>query len=284
VPNNTGEVLLTVDFEGGDRGLPTPDGSLPGLTAKILSFLDDHDAQATFFVVAAVAEMHPELIEGIAGAGHEVALHTCRHERLADLGALEFEQDVRRGVEILSPFALDGRIHGFRAPFFGLSPRTDWAFEVLRDLGFTYDSSVLPVWNPVCGYFPGHSKYTHRLENGLWSVPVSVLNLSPRIGLPVGGGVYLRLLPEWVSRWAARRYRAAGEPMNVYLHPYDIDSHAPTGDVFGRNVLLNTILHMRRSVMLERLDRLIDGKRSWRIIDFVRERESAGSTAGSNGR
>jgi polysaccharide deacetylase family protein (PEP-CTERM system associated) len=281
VPDD-GEVLLTVDYEGGDRGLPTPDDSLPKLTTKILSFLGERDARATFFVVAAVAEAHPDLIERIAAEGHEVALHTCRHERLADLGHADFEADVRKGVEILSRFTDDGRIHGFRAPFFGLSPRETWAFDVLRDLGFTYDSSVLPVWNPVCGYFPGQSKYVSQLENGLWSVPVSVFKLSERIGVPVGGGVYLRLLPEWVGRWAARRYRAAGEPMNVYFHPYDIDAHAPTGDVFGRNMLLNAILHMRRKVMLPRLDRLIEGKRAWRIIDYVRSRQPAQQA--SNGR
>ena len=280
--NSRGEILLTVDFEGGDRGLPTPDDTLPGLTDRILAFLAEHDAKATFFVVAAVAEQHPDLIQRISDAGHEIGLHTCRHTRLAELGREGFEEDTRRGLRILSPFVPGGEVFGFRAPFFSLSEDTAWAFEVLNDLGFVYDSSVLPVWNPVCGYDSGQSEYVRQLDNGLWSVPVSVLSLTRRLGMPVGGGVYLRLLPEWVSRWAARRYHDAGQPLNVYFHPYDIHPEAPTGAVFGDNVLLNGILRLRRKAMLPRLHRMIGGRRTWRIIDYIHHCENGSHN--SNGR
>ena len=276
------ELLLTVDYEGGDRGLPTPDGTLAELTGQILRFLEQHEAKATFFVVGAVAERHPELVEQIAAEGHEIGLHTCGHERLAELGRSGFEDDTRRGIELLSRFAPDGRIYGFRAPFFSLSQETGWAFDVLRELGFVYDSSVLPVWNPVCGNLPEQSEYVHRLENGLWSVPVSVLSLTRRLGIPVAGGVYLRLLPEWVNDWAVRRYRDAGQPVNVYFHPYDIHPDAPTGAVFGDNMILNSILRLRRRAMLPRLHRMIDERKTWRVIDYIRARENG--THRSNGR
>jgi polysaccharide deacetylase family protein (PEP-CTERM system associated) len=253
-----------------------------GLTDLILRFLGQHEAKATFFVVGAVAERHPDLIERIAADGHEIGLHTVGHKRLAELGRAGFEDDTRRGLELLSRFAPDGRIFGFRAPFFSLSEDTGWAFDVLRELDFVYDSSVLPVWNPVCGYHPEQSEFVHRMDNGLWSVPVSVLSFTRRLGIPVAGGVYLRLLPEWVNRWAARRYREAGEPMNVYFHPYDVQPNAPTGAVFGHNAVLNSILRLRRGAMLPRLHRMIGERKTWRVIDYIRSRENG--APGSNGR
>lgn len=272
--------LLTVDYEGGDRGLPTPDDSLQVLTDRILAFLDQREAKATFFVVGAVAEASPELVERIADAGHEIGLHTVRHTRLAELGQAGFEADLDRGIELLAPFCKEGRPLGFRAPFFSMSEDTNWAFDALKDRGFVYDSSILPVWNPVCGDYPGQSKYISKLANGLWSVPVSVFRFTQRHGVPVGGGVYLRLLPMWLHRWAARRYSERGEPLNIYMHPYDIAPDAPTGAVFGDNVLLNSVLRMRRGAMLSRLTSLVEGSQTWRIIDYLRQKEGAPSPNG----
>ncbi len=260
--------------------MPTDDGTLPGLTATILGFLRARQLKATFFVVGAVAEAHPELIEAIAADDHEVALHTCHHTPLPELDARTFELDVRKGVETLARFTPDGRVRGFRAPFFSLSRSTSWAFDVLKDSGFVYDSSVLPIWHPVCGWFAGQSKFISRLENGLWSVPVSVLSLTARLGIPVGGGVYLRLLPEFVNHWAAKRYDAVGQPLNVYVHPYDIAPDAPTGQVFGHNALLNSVLRVRRAQMLPRLGRLIEGRRSWRVIDYLEDHEQNVASSG----
>ena len=274
------QVLLTVDFEGGDRGLPTPDGSLAELTDRLLGFLKRNDARATFFVVGAVAQESPELIERIAAAGHEIALHTCRHDRLAELGRAGFEADVDEGLEVLAPFCEEGRPVGFRAPFFSVSEDTSWLFDVLKSRGFLYDSSILPVRNPVCGDYPGQSKYVSQLENGLWSVPVSVFRLTNKLGVPVAGGVYLRLLPMWLHRWAARRYDQQGEPLNLYVHPYDIQEDAPTGDVFRGNALLNSLLRMRREQMLPRLGEMIDGRHTWRVVDYIRHREGALSPNG----
>jgi polysaccharide deacetylase family protein (PEP-CTERM system associated) len=274
-------ILLTVDFEGGDRGLPTKDGSLERLTGKLLDVLERHSVRATFFVVGAVARDTPQLVERIAAGGHEIALHSCRHTRLADLGHAGFAADVDEGLELLAPFCREGRVLGFRAPFFSLTPRTTWAFEVLKQRGFAYDSSVLPAWHPVCGSFAGHPREVTQHASGLWIVPVSVLGMGPSLGVPVGGGVYLRLLPLWLHSWAARRYQARGEPLMTYLHPYDVQPGAPTGAVFGDHAFLNAMLKVRRERTLPMLERIMQGAETWRVIDFVRQREAEPS---SNGR
>jgi polysaccharide deacetylase family protein (PEP-CTERM system associated) len=271
-----GELLLSVDYEGGDRGLPAPEDArlLPELTERLLAFFDRHGARSTFFVVAAVAERFPALVRAIASAGHEIGLHGCRHQRLGELGPRGFADDVRRGVSVLVGIGLPEPVFGFRAPFLSLTPGTRWALDVLRDAGFVYDSSTLPAWNPVTGNCAGEPRHVRRLQNGLWSVPLAIVPITRAIGVQIGGGVYLRLLPLAFQRWGIDQYTRRGEPACIYIHPYEIDSRSPVGAVFGRNALLNGLLRIRRSTTLHRLDRVIDGHRVTRIIDHLRRREA----------
>ncbi len=62
------EVWLTID-----------DGPDPADTPRILEVLAEHGARATFFVIGKNAAAHPELIQSILAAGHEVAHHTHTH-------------------------------------------------------------------------------------------------------------------------------------------------------------------------------------------------------------
>ena len=83
-----------------------------------------------------------------------------------------------------------------------------------------------------------------------------------------------------MNRMAARRYHDAGHPLNVYFHPYDIQPDAPTGKVFGRNMLLNTLLKVRRKAMVPRLERMIRSRRAWRVIDYIRSQDDSISLNG----
>ena len=65
----------------------------------------------------------------------------------------EFGDDVRRCRTALEQ-AAGRRVLGFRAPSFSIVPGTDWAFDVLIDAGYAYDSSVFPIRRPGYGY-PG---------------------------------------------------------------------------------------------------------------------------------
>ena len=62
------EVWLTID-----------DGPDPGTTPRVLELLKAHGARATFFVVGARVEDHPELARRIAAEGHTVGNHTQSH-------------------------------------------------------------------------------------------------------------------------------------------------------------------------------------------------------------
>lgn len=55
------------------------DGPHPVFTPRILEVLARHGARATFFVLGARAEQHPELVRQIRDAGHTVGTHTQHH-------------------------------------------------------------------------------------------------------------------------------------------------------------------------------------------------------------
>ena len=53
-------------------------------------------------------------------------------------------------------------------------------------------------------------------------LPVTVLG-SGRVRIPVCGGGYLRLLPEWALAASVRKVNAQNRPYVLYCHPYEFD-------------------------------------------------------------
>jgi peptidoglycan-N-acetylglucosamine deacetylase len=74
----------TTDF-GHRIALTFDDGPDPATTSAILGILRDYDIKATFFVIGARAEQHPELIERIVSEGHTLGNHTYYHRDMTKL-------------------------------------------------------------------------------------------------------------------------------------------------------------------------------------------------------
>lgn len=276
-----GAFLFSVDLE--DVRTMIPGGTryaerVPPNVAAYLRFLARHDRRATFFTVGNVARAYPDLIGEISAAGHELACHTSEHTPLERLGPDGLRADLERNLAALER-AGAGRVRGFRAPIFSLTEATDWAYDVLAELGFSYSSSVLPQASPMYGW-PGFGRGCRRMASGLWEIPVSLTHVLVR-DVPFAGGVYFRLLPSRLTRAAFRTHRVASEPVVGYFHPYDVDTeqeylmHAELGD----NPLLNALMYVGRGRVFPRLDRLIaDGAvidRYDRYVDEVLEARPA---------
>ncbi len=194
---------------------------------RILSLLDRRQARATFFWLGWVAERHPALVKRCVAAGHEVASHGYEHLFLQDLGRERFVEDLRRTEEAL---VAAGAPHptGFRASTFSLSRATWWAFDVLVERGYRYDSSVHPVSHPVYGvpdFEPGISQ-VKTSRGDIVEFPVATWRAVGR-NWPVGGGGYFRLLPGWATRRAVAGLEARGRPAALYLHPWELDPDQP---------------------------------------------------------
>lgn len=233
-PGGPGPVVLTVDVEDWTDAF-TRDGLLPpallgqpsrlwyGLS-RLLELFEASSSTATFFVLARVARTHPGLLESLTSRGHRIACHGLEHKVLDGMAPRQLLDDLTEAREFLE--ARCGQpVRGFRAPWFSLAPATAWAGEIIRQAGFTYDSSLFPAGNPIYGDSSA-PRGPHRLECGLLEVPPAVAALGP-CRLPVAGGFYWRVFPRAWIRWGVERVRSEGLPATLYMHPWEFDPGRP---------------------------------------------------------
>jgi polysaccharide deacetylase family protein (PEP-CTERM system associated) len=197
-------------------------------TGKLLSILDEGNARATFFTLGWVARRYPKLIKEIADRRHEVACHSNVHRSVYAMSADEFRGDTLEAKKLLEDI-IGAPVLGYRAPSFSITRNSLWAYEILIELGFSYDSSVFPIKHPNYGW-PRAPRFPFMIRTTGGSIlefPMPTLQLAG-VRAPIGGGAYLRLLPYWFTRWALR-YINEGEELSasVYLHPWELDSEQP---------------------------------------------------------
>jgi len=197
-------------------------------TERLLDVLDSHGARGTFFTLGVVAQRYPRLVRQIAERGHEIASHGWDHTLVFRLGAAGFRADVRRAKHAVEQAA--GRVvRGYRAPNYSIRPDTPWAFAILSEEGFAYDSSIYPVVHDRYG-FPDAPRFPHVAQavDGLelWEVPVGTARFAGT-NLPIGGG-FFRLFPTSLVRAAvASVNRADRQPAVFYVHPWEFDPDQP---------------------------------------------------------
>jgi polysaccharide deacetylase family protein (PEP-CTERM system associated) len=197
-------------------------------TQWILDTLDEFSVKATFFMLGWIAERYPELARQIAKRGHELGAHSFWHRRVDTLSPQEFGDDLRRTIDVVE--AQSGRkVIGFRAPSFSIRPGTEWAFDVLTDLGIRYDSSLFPARRGHGGYICPRRPHNFTLAPSgrpMRELPISVMKLGP-LRLAFSGGGYIRLLPFKVIDRGFQSFNRAGLPVVVYLHPRDFAPDQP---------------------------------------------------------
>jgi polysaccharide deacetylase family protein (PEP-CTERM system associated) len=206
-----------------------------GATAPVLELLERYAVRATFFVVGEVVRDEPDLVRRIHDRGHEIACHGMTHRPLWELTPAEFDRELadfkRVTHDVLGPAT---EICGFRAPIFSLNAATSWALPILVRHGYAYDASVFPLRGPLYGV-PGAPLDIYPLDTNdparaapgspLYEVPVAVYQAAG-VRLPVGGGIYLRLLPRWLLIGLLRRIRRS-RPVVLYVHPWETDRGTP---------------------------------------------------------
>lgn len=204
-----------------------PDRLVPP-TRRLLALLDRHRARATFFVLGAVAERHPDLVREIALAGHEIASHGMHHCLVYEQTPAEFRADLRRSLEILR--AVTGApVLGFRAAYWTITERSLWALDILAEEGIAYDSSIYPIKTylyGIPGTPPGPHVRTQSNGRQLHEVPPSTVSVLGR-RVPIGGGFYMRAFPARFLSWGIAALNRTGLPAVVYIHPPEFDREKP---------------------------------------------------------
>jgi len=188
---------------------------------RLLELFDRYDATGTFFVLGWIAEQYPGVVKAIDEYSHRIACHGYNHRLLTEQSPEAVRADLTRALDAIRS-ATDQRIVGYRAPSFSI---TDWATDILADLGFEYDSSLFRVAShDRYGSLDTDSTNTiSRLPNGLTEVQLPVVNL-PGVDIPCAGGAYFRLLPYQIYR---RIVEHVDGSFVFYLHPWEIDPDQP---------------------------------------------------------
>lgn len=106
---------------------------------RILDLLKRMDVPASFFIPAVCALLRPNEVPTYVEAGHEVAVHGWIHERNTGLNFDEELDLLGRATETLEHQS-GTRPVGIRTPSWDFSEST---LQVIRTLGFTYDSSLM---------------------------------------------------------------------------------------------------------------------------------------------
>lgn len=196
-------------------------------TDRLLALFEEYEARATFFVVGWVAARVPAMVRRIADAGHELGSHSYWHEVIGRHTPDSLAADLEHSKALLEDLS-GTSVRGFRAPGGSITPHSAWAFDLLCEAGFEYDSSLCPGISSHGGFaseFFGPHRV--RCEAGeLVEIPSSTRAFGPR-RIPYAGGGYFRLFPYSLIRSSIARDNERGEPANVYLHPREIDPEQP---------------------------------------------------------
>jgi peptidoglycan/xylan/chitin deacetylase (PgdA/CDA1 family) len=246
-------LLLSIDFEDwhqlvhrrlGLSGWDRPHAALERQTHHLLGLLDELDARATFFLLGMSVAQHRELVAEIVRRGHDTACHGQLHTRVYEQTPEEFRADVARAAEVISEAT--GRAPlAYRAPAFSINRRTPWAYDVLAELGFRYDSSQYD---------------SPRVPDRLGGIPAEPYRLGALWELPVaGGGSYWRLLPP----------RGLGDLAVVYFHPYEFGP-ALRAELPARDVPLRGRLTAAKLVLWRNAGRGLVERRLRRIAQRYR--------------
>ncbi len=231
-----------------------------------LDLLAQSGSRATFFVSDWVARQRADVLVEVLRQGHEIALSGDRSFRFFE--PAELREKVRRAKSIVEE-ACRHTIFGYRQSDVHLRPKDLWAFEVLAEEGFLYDSSLSPTgW--AFRQEPWR-RFVHQQQcesRSLWEFPLSSQSVCG-VMIPFAGGNYFRQYPESIVRWSIRRWeRTHADPLVLYFRLWDLDPAQP---------------HIHTGSFVREMRHYRNGTRMLRMIGELFDRYRFESIAGSLG-
>jgi peptidoglycan-N-acetylglucosamine deacetylase len=177
--------------------------------------LADYEVPASFFIPAVSALLHPGEVESYVASGHEVAVHGWIHERNTLLGRADELDLAGRAMDTLEKLS-GTRPTGIRTPSWDFSAHT---LEVIRELGFTYDSSLMADDEPYLLLADGE-------DTGVLEIPVEwIRDDAPYFMMERYAGLRPYMPPRsalqiWTDEFDAARVE--GGLFQLTLHPHII--------------------------------------------------------------
>ena len=189
---------------------------------EYIKILDKHNIKSTLFTVGNLAPKISGKLRKYINNGHRLALHSFEHIAPMKVNTEKFKEKTEMAKRSLSKlFSTD--VIGFRAPCFSLDKER---LEILRELGFKYDSSHLG--------FP-KARHTVNLDlsdfkqlnegifhkDGFYEFGISKQNVFGK-PFPVSGGGYVRLSNWGFIKSLIRQYIQSHDYYVFYLHPFEL--------------------------------------------------------------
>ena len=269
--NKTGNIL-TIDLEEWYHALfsqnsPSKDKQIFEDRVKstidiVLGVLDKKDCYATFFVLGELVNKYPEMIKRIADDGHEIGVHGYSHKQVCEMSVEEFRHELRECKRLIQKVLSKDPV-SFRAPAFSLKLDMIWAFQVLEEEGFKFDSSIFPTLNPLYGDIKAPRE--PFMKGAIKEFPPTTLNVMG-LPLPVAGGFYFRAFPLALIKYGIKNCIKREVPFMLYLHPWEFDpGHPMPIDITFRE----RITHYHNLVdTLKKLEYLLDRYKFTSIAEF----------------
>jgi peptidoglycan/xylan/chitin deacetylase (PgdA/CDA1 family) len=194
------------------------DGPDPIYTPRILETLARYQARATFFLVGERAQRHPEIVQAIEAAHHEVGNHTYTHSHLWVLPPAKTRHELTRCAEVLT--AITGRPPRYFRPPWG-----KFNFVAYRHAARLGEARVLwslraEGWRPAAAPNAIVRTVERRLHPG------AVIDLHDGGGVSGTPARTAQALPELLDLLRARGYRCVPLSELVAAVP---ESPAPRG-------------------------------------------------------
>jgi peptidoglycan/xylan/chitin deacetylase (PgdA/CDA1 family) len=182
---------------------------------RILGLLAEHGIAATFFLPAVSALLHPGEARRCTEAGHEVGVHGWIHERNTLLSPAEERDLVARCLDTLERES-GVRPVGIRTPSWDFSDHT---LDIIRELGFLYDSSLMADDAP-------YELMADGAPTGIIEIPVEwIRDDAPYLSMNRYGGLRPYMAPRHLLQIWRDEFDAAYEDGGVFqltCHPHII--------------------------------------------------------------
>ncbi len=227
------KVVVTVDLEKDYRAADRPYRGVEEAMPRLLDLFDRHGIRAAVFATADLARTHAGALREAVRRGHSVGCHGESHdvEYLCERPYAWQRASIAKASEALAE-TLGAWPTGFRAPNFSANGDT---VRVLDDLGYRYDSSVLPgrvvkrlrtrldfLVAPRDPYHPAKDDPALPGDADLWELPVTENPFAP--GGPIGLGF---VNAYGVDRAIEAVDRAAAYPVVFLIHPWELVDPPP---------------------------------------------------------
>ena len=259
---------------------------------NFIDLLDRNSVPSTLFVVSNTLHTLRGRLREYSRNGHRIALHGFNHTPPCCTTDENFRQTTVWAKQHIED-ACGVCVSGYRAPYFGLDRSK---LDILRELGFEYDSSQLDfaLAEKNCELDLSDFRRVDKLvyeKDGFYEFKIGCHKFFGH-KYPISGGAYLRLCVWSMMKHALRQHLAENDLYIFYAHPFEMSRrrlpdyrHMPLTDRMYLNVgrmnycsRLSEIIHMLRTegyefITLEDLCGMYKNSRNASEIKFCTEKK-----------